>query len=952
MVSLKFADEHNQVAYLQKSNDKSGPVFHQIVDFLNTTHIRYALTMSPTIFVSQIKQFWNSVESITLEQGDIHESVEALRATVDGVIIDVTESSLRRLLQLDDLNGIITLPNSEIFQHIASMGYDTSEQKVTLKKGCFCPHWRFFIHTLLHCLSPKKTSYEQFGSTMAYPLICLATDRTFNFSKFIFNNMKGNIQSQYKFLMYPRFVQAVLNEFQLQPHNKIYEPSCLKPKVFQNMCKPSYLWNGEVHPLFPQMLAKIQGEDAIIPVVSHHTPTIVVPQIQHTPAVTHTYERRHKQPTPSMTTLHVAEPYGLGTSSGGSRPISSPTREEPESMPYDAPLPTGNTVESVEGSVTLTELMELCTKLTKQVHTLEKDLAQTKEQHATELNHLKSEIQKLQNEVQNLKKQRHVQVVVSSPSLPHDDLSAGSSSGLGISSKQGRKSDAEIEGRKLDLDNMVIDTGFTTENVLGNTLPISSEVEQHVTTDSIISTVSENVTTDVPLVTTAEEDAARRRSVKGKAIVIDSEPEQTRKISKKEQAQIDFDARLAEQFEAAEIEHKKKQKEDEVAGFMEAQRLDKLEAVMAQPISVVPPIIMHEKPSMFSYVPTEEEIEHMINHDPVVKKKAIELIANKTLTEEHRTAQLADFIQMKNQQALDEIIGKVKKGQKKHRQPTKAQIIHEMKVFCCHAGNWKMTNFKRMSHDQIEGIYYRAKRQDSSFKPIDFEEVERFKQSKRKALTTEDQVTKRVKVSKEKESQSEKCAEDLQSAIIIVEEEEDFYPDPLQTKHSIVDWEVYKAKTFASTWKIIRLGGESSSFIQFEDLLKACNRDDLDTLWKLVNERFKADTLKDMKEMQLWVDLRRLYEPDLNDKYWKFDASDLNTTWTYYDKCEVHHVSTTDRVDVFMFAEKDYPLRAKTLSAMLKSKLRVYADNEKVRALIQKIHDQYARADKVLKSTR
>jgi hypothetical protein len=160
------------------------------------------------------------------------------------------------------------------------MGYDTSDQKVTFKKGCFCPHWRFLIHTLLHYLSPKKTSYEQFGSTMAYPLVCLVSDRTFNFSRFIFNNMKGNVKSSYKFFMYPRFVQAVLNEFQLQSHNRIYDTPCLKPKVFQNMCKASELWNGVIHPLLPNMLAKIsqvQGEDTTIPVVSHHTPTIVLP---------------------------------------------------------------------------------------------------------------------------------------------------------------------------------------------------------------------------------------------------------------------------------------------------------------------------------------------------------------------------------------------------------------------------------------------------------------------------------------------------------------------------------------------------------------------------------------------------------------------------------------------------------------------------------------------------
>ena len=94
---------------------------------------------------------------------------------------------------------------------------------------------------------------------------------------------------------------------------------------------------------------------------------------------------------------------------------------------------------------------------------------------------------------------------------------------------------------------------------------------------------------------------------------------------------------------------------------------------------------------------------------------------------------------------------------------------------------------------------------------------------------------------------------------------------------------------------------------------------------------------------KLWVDLRRLYEPDPNDSYWKFEATDLHTTWSYYDSCEVHHVSTTAGVDVFMFVEKEYPLRAVTLTAMLTSRLRVHEDTEKVRALIQKIQNQCSR---------
>ena len=110
---------------------------------------------------------------------------------------------------------------------------------------------------------------------MAVPLICLATDRTFNFSKFIFQNMEGNVQSATKFLMYPRFLQAILNEYELQPHNRVYITPCLKNKVFQNMTKANEGYNGVVVPLFQQMLAKIgqvQGEGAAIPAVPQHTP--------------------------------------------------------------------------------------------------------------------------------------------------------------------------------------------------------------------------------------------------------------------------------------------------------------------------------------------------------------------------------------------------------------------------------------------------------------------------------------------------------------------------------------------------------------------------------------------------------------------------------------------------------------------------------------------------------
>ena len=56
MARMKYCDKHNQVGFLKKP-DKSDD-FHQIVDFLKGTHIRYALLYNPTIYDSMVKRFW------------------------------------------------------------------------------------------------------------------------------------------------------------------------------------------------------------------------------------------------------------------------------------------------------------------------------------------------------------------------------------------------------------------------------------------------------------------------------------------------------------------------------------------------------------------------------------------------------------------------------------------------------------------------------------------------------------------------------------------------------------------------------------------------------------------------------------------------------------------------------------------------------------------------------
>nr|GEZ25024.1 hypothetical protein [Tanacetum cinerariifolium] len=103
----------------------SGKWFEQIIDFLSGSYIQHALTVNPHVYISCIKQFWNTA----------------------------------------------------VVKRLARMGYEKPSTKLTFCKAFFSFQWKFLIHSLLHSLSAKRTSWNEFNSAMASALICLSTAR-------------------------------------------------------------------------------------------------------------------------------------------------------------------------------------------------------------------------------------------------------------------------------------------------------------------------------------------------------------------------------------------------------------------------------------------------------------------------------------------------------------------------------------------------------------------------------------------------------------------------------------------------------------------------------------------------------------------------------------------------------------------------------------------------------
>nr|GFA90274.1 hypothetical protein [Tanacetum cinerariifolium] len=95
-------------------------------------------------------------------------------ATVDGILKTITESSLRRNLKLKDEDGISSLPDTELFANLTLMGYNISpNQKFTFQKG-----------------------FNECSSNITTALVCLATNRTYNFSKMIFDGQVKNVTNK------------------------------------------------------------------------------------------------------------------------------------------------------------------------------------------------------------------------------------------------------------------------------------------------------------------------------------------------------------------------------------------------------------------------------------------------------------------------------------------------------------------------------------------------------------------------------------------------------------------------------------------------------------------------------------------------------------------------------------------------------------------------------------
>ncbi|GKC05393.1 hypothetical protein Tco_0997003, partial [Tanacetum coccineum] len=466
-----------------------------------------------------------------------------LQALVDGKKVIITESTVRRDLHLEDAEGVDCLPNATIFEQLTLMGYKKLSQKLTFYKAFFSPQWKFLIHIILQCLSAKTTAWNGFSSTMASAIICLVTNKKFNFSKYIFESMVKNLDSVGNFLMYPRFVQVFLNKQVdgMSKHNGIYvTPSHIK-KIFGNMKRVRKGFSRSVTPLFLTMVVQAQeeiGEGSANLTDSHQTPTIIQPStLQLQKKQKSRKPRKDTQisqssgPTDNVTDEAVNEEMDDSLERAATTATSLDTEQDKGNInttqskatpnePSSLGTSSGgvNTPRSDKDSLKLKKLMKLCTNLQNRVIDLEK----TKTSQAQEITSLKRRVKRLENKnrlrTHGLK--RLYKVGLSSRIESSEEESLGEED----ASKHGRIDDIDAN-EDIYLVNVHKDEDmFGVDDIEGDEVIVETEVDHEVVVETEVASKDVNLSVDE---VTLAQALATLKSAKPKADkVMIQEPEQ------------------------------------------------------------------------------------------------------------------------------------------------------------------------------------------------------------------------------------------------------------------------------------------------------------------------------------------------------------------------------------------------------------------------------------------
>nr|GEU87245.1 hypothetical protein [Tanacetum cinerariifolium] len=180
--------------------------------------------------------------------------------------------------------------------------------------------------------------------------------------------------------------------------------------------------------------------------------------------------------------------------------------------------------------------------------------------------------------------------------------------------------------------------------------------------------------------------------------------------------------------------------------------------------------------------------------------------------------------------------------------------------------------------------------------------VQRYQEEENRALESINETPAQKATKRRRMNEEDKDVEEIKQHLeILPDEDDDVYTEAtlLARKVPVVDYQIIQLNN-KPRYKIIRANGTHQLYVSFITFLKNFDREDLESLWSIVKERFSTSKPNNYSDDYQLTTLKAMFgRPDGQDQVWKSQRS-------------VH-----GQAKLILLLERRYPLSRFTLDQML-----------------------------------
>ncbi|GJS80974.1 hypothetical protein Tco_0747515 [Tanacetum coccineum] len=602
---------------------------------------------------------------------------------------------------------------------------------------------------------------------------------------------------------------------------------------------------GRVTPLFATMMVQAnqeEGADSATPTDSHSTPIITQPSSSK-PQKKKSSRKQRKDSAPTKSTTEETTP---------EENVATPSCDPPQSG---------------EDRMKLIELMNLCTQLQSRVLALET----TKSNQALEIESLKRRVKSLEKRrksrtpgFKRLRKVGSASRVESS-----NDASLGAQEDA---SKQGRKiadldADAEVtlvdETQEMNDDNLMFDTDVLEEQEKDVAEKEVSAADPVTTAGEVVTTANVEVTTVNAPTTTIDEltlaqtlieiKAAKPKAVTSAATTTTTTRPKARGVVVQEPSEFKTTSSSLQASQLPQAKDKGKgimvepevplKKKDQVA--LDEEMARNLEAqLQAELIEEERIARQKEEEANIALLESWDNTQAMMDADFQLAQQ-MQTEEQEQLSIEEKSKLFVELLEKRKKH-----FAALRAQEKRSKPPTKAQKRNTMSTYLKNMAGYKHNQLKSKSYDEIQEMFDKEMKRVNTFVDMNTELVKGSKTKAEGSSKRAGDELEQEKAKKQKGDNDQEEAEMKRHIEIVKDDEVAIDVIPLATK------------------------------------LLGIDREDLETLWKLVKAKHENTRPKDDYERVLWGDLNVMFKLDIKNE------NEENILSTYYCLCSVSAASS------------------------------------------------------------